>query len=142
MAWNTHRLQTVIDLAPSEHVDEVLSRMALIGPFGASKDDLNGPWVIFGDKEDAVSLEQGLRAAMTRPSDLAVVRGSDVEAPIAGGIAAALATGDVGAISDADAEAMRRAGLAHLLSVSGLHITAAVAATMPRYSSIACPGWP
>jgi competence protein ComEC len=48
----------------------------------------------------------------------------------AGGIAAALATGDVGAISEADSEAMRRAGLAHLLSVSGLHITAAVAATM------------
>lgn len=48
----------------------------------------------------------------------------------AGGIAAALATGDVGAISEGDSEAMRRAGLAHLLSVSGLHITAAVAATM------------
>ena len=48
----------------------------------------------------------------------------------AGGIAAALATGDEGAISQADAEAMRRAGLAHLLSVSGLHITAAVGATM------------
>lgn len=48
----------------------------------------------------------------------------------AGGIAAALATGDVGAISEEDSEAMRRAGLAHLLSVSGLHITAAVAATM------------
>jgi competence protein ComEC len=48
----------------------------------------------------------------------------------AGGIAAALATGDDGAISLVDAEAMRRAGLAHLLSVSGLHITAAVAATM------------
>lgn len=47
-----------------------------------------------------------------------------------GGIAAALATGDEGAISERDAEAMRRAGLAHLLSVSGLHITAAVAATM------------
>lgn len=47
-----------------------------------------------------------------------------------GGIAAALATGDEGAISESDAEAMRRAGLAHLLSVSGLHITAAVAATM------------
>lgn len=47
-----------------------------------------------------------------------------------GGIAAALATGDEGAILDEDAEAMRRAGLAHLLSVSGLHITAAVAATM------------
>jgi len=48
----------------------------------------------------------------------------------AGGIAAALATGDVGAIAEEDAEAMRRSGLAHLLSVSGLHITAAVALTM------------
>ena len=47
-----------------------------------------------------------------------------------GGIAAALATGDEGAISIGDADAMRRVGLAHLLSVSGLHITAAVAATM------------
>ncbi|WP_339347125.1 ComEC/Rec2 family competence protein [uncultured Sphingomonas sp.] len=47
-----------------------------------------------------------------------------------GGIAAALATGDTGAISDDDAEAMRRAGLAHLLSVSGLHITAAVGIVM------------
>lgn len=48
----------------------------------------------------------------------------------AGGIAAALATGDTGAIADEDAEAMRRAGLAHLLSVSGLHITAAVGIVM------------
>jgi competence protein ComEC len=48
----------------------------------------------------------------------------------AGGIAAALATGDVGSITEEDAEAMRTAGLAHLLSVSGLHITAVVGATM------------
>lgn len=48
----------------------------------------------------------------------------------AGGIAAALATGDEGAITQEDSDAMRRAGLAHLLSVSGLHITAAVGATM------------
>ena len=47
-----------------------------------------------------------------------------------GGIAAALATGDMGAIADEDAAAMRRAGLAHLLSVSGLHITATVAIVM------------
>jgi competence protein ComEC len=47
-----------------------------------------------------------------------------------GGIAAALATGDQGGISEADAEAMRRSGLAHLLSVSGLHLTAVVAAVM------------
>ncbi|MCU6452562.1 ComEC/Rec2 family competence protein [Sphingomonas sp. A2-49] len=47
-----------------------------------------------------------------------------------GGIASALATGDEGAIAIDDSDAMRRAGLAHLLSVSGLHVTAAVAATM------------
>ncbi len=45
-----------------------------------------------------------------------------------GAIAATLATGDRGAIADEDAEAMRRAGLAHLLSISGLHVSAAVAA--------------
>lgn len=45
-----------------------------------------------------------------------------------GAIATALATGDQGAMPEEDAEAMRRAGLAHLLSVSGLHIAAAVGA--------------
>jgi competence protein ComEC len=48
----------------------------------------------------------------------------------AGGIAAALATGDQGGIPEGDAEAMRRSGLAHLLSVSGLHLTALVGAVM------------
>jgi competence protein ComEC len=47
-----------------------------------------------------------------------------------GGIAAALATGDQYGIPEADAEAMRRSGLAHLLSVSGLHLTAVVGAVM------------
>ncbi|MEH6662019.1 MAG: ComEC/Rec2 family competence protein [Parasphingorhabdus sp.] len=46
----------------------------------------------------------------------------------AGAIGATLATGDRGAIDDADAEAMRRSGLAHLLSISGLHVTAVVGA--------------
>lgn len=48
----------------------------------------------------------------------------------AGGIAASLVTGDRGAISEEDGEALRRSGLAHLLSVSGLHVTAVVGATM------------
>ncbi|HVJ00997.1 MAG TPA: ComEC/Rec2 family competence protein, partial [Sphingomonas sp.] len=52
------------------------------------------------------------------------IEGSD------GGIASALATGDRGAISDEDAEAMQRSGLAHLLSVSGLHVSAVTAAAM------------
>ncbi len=67
--------------------------------------------------------EGGLRAALSRHIT-ARLPGSE------GGIAAALATGDVGAIGQEDSDAMRRAGLAHLLSVSGLHITAVVAATM------------
>lgn len=48
----------------------------------------------------------------------------------AGGIAAALVTGDRGAISEEDDEAMRRSGLAHLLSISGLHVTAVVGFAM------------
>ncbi len=47
-----------------------------------------------------------------------------------GGIANALATGDQAAVGEEDAEAMRRSGLAHLLSVSGLHIAAVVGAAM------------
>ena len=46
------------------------------------------------------------------------------------GIASALATGDQNAVRQEDAEAMRRSGLTHLLSVSGLHIAAVVAFTM------------
>jgi competence protein ComEC len=48
----------------------------------------------------------------------------------AGGIATALANGDQAAVGEEDAEAMRRSGLAHLLSVSGLHIAAVVGAAM------------
>ncbi len=68
-------------------------------------------------------VELGLRATLTRHITERV-------AGSAGGVAAALATGDVGSIAEEDAEAMRAAGLAHLLSVSGLHITAVVGATM------------
>lgn len=48
----------------------------------------------------------------------------------AGAIAAALATGDQGGISEEDAEAMRRSGLAHLLSISGLHVSALIGGVM------------
>ena len=47
-----------------------------------------------------------------------------------GAIAAALATGDQGGVGQEDADAMRASGLAHLLSVSGLHLTAVVGGTM------------
>lgn len=48
----------------------------------------------------------------------------------AGGVAVALANGDQAGVNEEDATAMRRAGLTHLLSVSGLHIAAAVGAAM------------
>ena len=44
-----------------------------------------------------------------------------------GAIAATLASGDRGAIEEADAQAMRDSGLAHLLSISGLHVSAVIA---------------
>ena len=47
-----------------------------------------------------------------------------------GGIATALVTGDQNAVQEEDAEAMRRSGLAHLLSVSGVHLAAVVGGTM------------
>jgi len=50
--------------------------------------------------------------------------------PSPAGIAVALATGDQNAVDQDDADAMRRAGLTHLLSVSGLHIAAVVAFAM------------
>jgi competence protein ComEC len=50
--------------------------------------------------------------------------------PAPAGIAVALATGDQNAVDQSDADAMRRAGLTHLLSVSGLHIAAVVAFAM------------
>lgn len=46
----------------------------------------------------------------------------------AGTIAAAFASGDRGSIAEADEVAMRDSGLTHLLSISGLHVSALIAA--------------
>ncbi|HSF12475.1 MAG TPA: ComEC/Rec2 family competence protein, partial [Erythrobacter sp.] len=46
----------------------------------------------------------------------------------AGTIAAAFASGDRGSITEADEVAMRDSGLTHLLSISGLHVSAVIAA--------------
>lgn len=54
---------------------------------------------------------------------------AQVEGP-AGAIAATLASGDRGHIPPEDEEAMRRSGLAHLLSISGVHVTAVVGAVV------------
>lgn len=46
------------------------------------------------------------------------------------GIAVALANGDQGSIAREDADAMRRSGLAHLLSISGIHVSALIGAVI------------
>lgn len=69
-------------------------------------------------------IRPGTAASSVRQSVGRLVR--DRVGGAAGAIAATLATGDRGAIPEADADAMRRSGLAHLLSISGLHVTAVV----------------
>jgi competence protein ComEC len=54
----------------------------------------------------------------------------------AGAIAVALVTGERGSISVLDEAAMRNSGLAHLLSISGLHVTAVVGAIFILFSRI------
>lgn len=84
-----------------------------------------GPVTIVGTGE-AAGLWQTIMGWRARLSAHVQARLADSE----GGIAAALATGDQGGIAEADAEAMRRSGLAHLLSISGLHVTAVVGGAM------------
>jgi beta-glucosidase len=67
------------------------ARIALIGPFAAGHDHLNGPWVLFGDPRQATSVEDGLRAAMTDPQALTVVAGCGAETRIADGVDEAVA---------------------------------------------------
>jgi len=65
-----------------------------------------------------------------------------------GAIATTLATGDRGAIAEEDAQAMRRSGLAHLLAISGLHVSALIAGViflvyrLLALSSRLALGWP
>ena len=66
-------------------------RVALIGPSVSDRADLPGPWAVFPDVANHVTIEEGFRAAMGPGAGLRVERGSDYEAPLAGGIDAALA---------------------------------------------------
>ena len=65
-------------------------RIALLGPF-AGTEDLFGPWRVFPGQAPPAGIEDAIRQSLASPDLLTVVRGSDVEAPIAGGVAAAVA---------------------------------------------------
>jgi beta-glucosidase len=66
-------------------------KIALIGPFAADVDNLEGCWTLFGDKRRHVDIETGLRDALADASSLDVVAGCGIEEPIQGGIEAAVA---------------------------------------------------
>ncbi|NID04775.1 beta-glucosidase [Luteibacter jiangsuensis] len=66
-------------------------KIALIGPFGADTENLEGCWTLFGDAARHVTIERGLRDALADASTLEVVAGSGLEAPLEGGIEAAVA---------------------------------------------------
>ncbi|GAA4019000.1 glycoside hydrolase family 3 N-terminal domain-containing protein [Sphingomonas swuensis] len=66
-------------------------RIALIGPFASGPQNLNGPWVVYGDDAKSVDLATGMRAALRDKGSLVVAAGSGVEEAIPGGIDAAVA---------------------------------------------------
>lgn len=67
---------------------QLTTKLALIGPFGSGAHDIIGGWNVYGDDHIAVDVATGLRSA---GGTVSVVRGCDVEAPVAGGIEAAVA---------------------------------------------------
>ena len=66
-------------------------RIALIGPFASGPQNLNGPWVVYGDDAKSVDLATGMRAALRDKDALVVAAGSGIEEAIPGGIEAAVA---------------------------------------------------
>ena len=63
-------------------------KIALIGPFARDRDNIEGCWTLFGDKQRYVTLESGFLSALD-PQYLIVEAGCDLEFPIKDGINAA-----------------------------------------------------
>ena len=107
--------------------------IALIGPFGADRDNLPGPWSVFPDVASGVTLEEGFRAVIG--DNLTVTKGSDVEAPIDGGIAAAVTAAKaadivvlaIGEAANMSGEAQSRVDIS--VPQPQLDLAAAIAAT-------------
>ncbi len=134
------RVNVDLEKAPPDLIpgDRIRIRARLVGPPGAAVpggfDFRRIAWFqglgATGSALDPVTL---LARAPSSAFDIRAQLSAHVRAQIpgsAGGIAAAFASGDRGGIAPEDEDAMRAAGLTHLLSVSGLHITAVVGAAM------------
>ncbi|MEG3123897.1 glycoside hydrolase family 3 N-terminal domain-containing protein [Sphingomonas sp. GB1N7] len=66
-------------------------RLALIGPFGADRANLNGPWSFAGDAKDGIDLATGIRGRLADPARLLVEAGSGILDALPGGIERAVA---------------------------------------------------
>ena len=66
-------------------------KIALIGPFVQDRENIEGCWTLFGDKQRYVDLETGVRAAIGDEALLEIVPGCELEAAIPGGTEAAVA---------------------------------------------------
>lgn len=83
------------------------ARIALIGPLGDDRRNLFGPWTLFGDARESVTLRQGLANAGF--ASVKIVKGSEIETPLAGGIEAAVAaarTADIVLLAIGESEHM------------------------------------
>lgn len=65
-------------------------RLALIGPFGADRANLNGPWSFAGDNSHGIDLATGIRGLLKDPSALVVETGCGVHDTIQEGVARAV----------------------------------------------------
>ena len=61
-------------------------KIALIGPFVQDRENIEGCWTLFGDKSRYVTLEAGVRAAISDESLLEIVPGCDLEAALQDGV--------------------------------------------------------
>jgi competence protein ComEC len=73
-----------------------------------------------------ISPSSGGKAFWTSARERVAAHIRGAMSPESGAVGAALLVGSRGAITEEDAEALRDSGMAHLLSVSGLHVTAVV----------------
>ena len=100
------------------------ARTAWFRGIGASGRAFDPPIIVARGSPDGFWARLGVVRARLTAHVLSRVDGGE------GAVAASFVTGDRGALPEADAEAMRRSGLSHLLSISGLHVTALIGAAM------------
>lgn len=82
--------RSIVLLKNDDHVLPLArsARIALIGPLGDDRENLFGPWTLFGKTGESITLKQGLKDAGF--ATINVARGCEIDAAIPGGIEAAV----------------------------------------------------